>query len=114
MRDAHEDMIAVLAEHPQVRGVIHSFSAGPEIAERYCELGWYLGFGGMATFKNAREIMAAAVACPLDRLVLETDAPFLAPVPQRGKRNEPAFVAYRAAQLPRLAVCLKLILPRRC
>jgi TatD DNase family protein len=94
VRDAHDDMLAVLAEHPRVRGVIHSFSAGPAYAERYCAQGWYLGFGGMATFKNAAEIMAAAVACPLDRLVLETDAPFLAPVPMRGKRNEPAFVAH--------------------
>ena len=78
-----------------MRGVIHSFSAGPEIAAQYLALseGWYLGFGGMATFKNAPEILAAAVDCPIDRLVLETDAPFLAPVPYRGKRNEPAYTA---------------------
>ena len=95
VRDAHEDMIAVLAEHPQVRGVIHSFSAGPDIAERYLQLsdGWFLGFGGMATFKNAPEILAAAAACPIERMVLETDAPFLAPVPYRGKRNQPAYTA---------------------
>ena len=62
-------------------------------------MGWYLGFGGMATFKNAAEIMEAAVACPLDRLVIETDAPFLAPVPMRGKRNEPAYVAHTGAAI---------------
>ena len=65
VRDAHDDMIAVLAEHPKVRGVIHSFSAGPEYAERYCDLGWYLGFGGMATFQECSRNYGSRCGLPV-------------------------------------------------
>jgi TatD DNase family protein len=99
VREAHDDMAAILAAHPGNRGVIHSFTAGPAEAERYLDLGWYLAFNGVLTFPGAPEVREAAAACPPDRLLLETDAPYLAPVPRRGKRCEPAFVAHTAARL---------------
>ena len=99
VREAHQDMAAVLADHPTVGGVIHSFTAGPSQAERYLELGWYLGFNGVLTFKNAPEVRDAARLAPADRIVVETDSPYLAPVPHRGKRCEPAFVADTLAVL---------------
>jgi TatD DNase family protein len=92
IRDAFDDALAVLGEHPRARGVIHSFSAGPELAERCLALGWHLGFNGMATFSNAKDVTAAACACPADRILFETDAPYLAPQPHRGRRCEPAHV----------------------
>jgi TatD DNase family protein len=93
VRDAHADMIAVLAEHPDNRGVIHSFTAGPAEAERYLDLGWYLAFNGVLTFRNADEVRGAARIAPEERLLVETDSPYLAPVPHRGRRCEPAYVA---------------------
>ncbi|MFW5845861.1 MAG: TatD family hydrolase [Planctomycetota bacterium] len=94
VRDAVEDCLAVLREHPTNRGVIHSFTGHPAAAEGFLGLGWHLSFNGIATFKNAPEVAAAAAACPADRLLVETDSPYLAPVPRRGKRCEPAFVAH--------------------
>ena len=105
VREAHDDMAAVLAEHPRSRGVIHSFTAGPTEAERYLELGWMLGFNGVATFKNAPEVRLAARLAPLDLIVVETDSPYLAPVPHRGKRCEPAFVAQTLARLAEARGC---------
>ena len=99
VREAHEDLTAILAAHPGHRGVIHSFTAGPEEAERYLELGWHLGFGGVVTFRNAEEVRAAARLTPVDRLLVETDAPYLAPVPHRGERCEPRHVAATLAVL---------------
>jgi len=96
-RDAHRDMVAVLREHPRSRGVIHSFAFGPDEARDYLDLGWYLSFNGMVTFKRNDALRAAAALVPADRLLVETDSPFLAPVPHRGKRSEPAFVADTAA-----------------
>jgi TatD DNase family protein len=94
VRDAHADMAAVLARHPRVGGVIHSFTGGPDAARRYLDLGWSLAFNGVLTFKNAAEIREAARRAPLDRVLIETDSPFLAPVPVRGGRCEPAYVAH--------------------
>ena len=94
VREAHPDMIAVLTDYPQVRGVIHSFTAGPSEAEAYLKLGWMLAFNGVATFKNAAEVREAAHIVPNDRLLVETDSPYLAPVPLRGKRCQPAFIAH--------------------
>lgn len=93
VREAHDDMAAMLGEHPGNRGVIHSFTAGPAEAERYLTLGWHLGFNGVATFKNAPQVREAARLAPGERLLVETDSPYLAPVPHRGKRCEPAYVA---------------------
>jgi len=93
VREAHDEMAAILAEHPRNRGVIHSFTAGPLEARSYLDLGWHLGFNGVVTFKNAPEVREAARLAPLDRILIETDSPYLAPVPHRGQRCEPAHVA---------------------
>lgn len=94
-RDCHADMAAVLAEHPDLRGVIHSFSGDTTEAAGYLALeGWYLSFNGIVTFKNARTVQAAARTVPADRLLLETDSPYLAPVPRRGQRCEPALIEH--------------------
>jgi TatD DNase family protein len=93
-RDAWDDTVAILAEHGLPGPtVIHCFTGGPTEASRCLELGTSLSFSGIVTFKNAGEVREAAKLCPLDRLLVETDSPFLTPVPLRGKPNEPAYVA---------------------
>ncbi|QDV08355.1 putative deoxyribonuclease YcfH [Planctomycetes bacterium Poly30] len=92
-RDAHDDTIELVREFPGVRGVMHCFVMGEEEMKPYLEAGLYISFSGIVTFPGSRANQAAARACPDDRLLVETDAPFLAPVPHRGKRNEPAFCA---------------------
>lgn len=94
VREAHGDMAAILKAHPRSRGVIHSFTGGPSEAGRYLTIGWHLAFNGVITFKNAAEVREAARIAPLDRIVVETDSPYLAPNPKRGVRCEPAFVAH--------------------
>jgi TatD DNase family protein len=92
-RDADEDMISILKEYaPRMtkKGVIHSFTSTIELAEVAISLGFYLGFNGIITFKNAKNVRDAVEICPLDKLLLETDSPFLTPVPHRGKENSPA------------------------
>ena len=92
-RDAWDDTFAVLdAVGVPERTVIHCFSGGPGEARRALDRGAFLSFSGIVTFKNAGEVREAAALCPIDRLVVETDAPFLAPVPHRGKPNQPAWV----------------------
>jgi TatD DNase family protein len=94
VRDAHDDAITVLRAGPlpEPGGVIHCFSGKVDDARRYLDLGLYLSFSGVLTFKKADEIRAAAAYAPEDRILVETDAPYLAPVPHRGQRNEPAYV----------------------
>ncbi len=94
VRDAHDDMAAILKAHSGNRGVIHSFTGQPEDAERYLAIGWYLAFNGVVTFKNADGVREAARLVPLDRILVETDSPYLAPGPRRGARCEPAFVVH--------------------
>jgi TatD DNase family protein len=99
-RDADPEMTRILEEEMAegaFTGVIHCFSSGPELAEKAIELGLYISLSGIVTFKKAEELRATAKRVPLDRLLVETDSPYLAPVPKRGKRNEPAFVAHTAA-----------------
>lgn len=101
-RAADDDMIAILEEEMgrgAFKAVLHCFSSGAELARRGVALGLYLSFSGILTFKNSEEIRAIAAEAPEDRLLVETDAPFLAPMPHRGKRNEPAFTAHTAAVL---------------
>lgn len=95
VRDAHEEAAAILREEraADVGGVIHCFTGGVDDARRYLNLGHHLSFSGILTFKNAGPIREAAAFAPLDRVLIETDAPFLAPIPYRGQRNEPAYVA---------------------
>jgi TatD DNase family protein len=92
-RDAWGDLFDVLAsEGVPSRAVLHCFTGGPDEARRCLDLGMYVSFSGIVTFKNAGSVRDAAALCPLDRLLVETDSPFLAPVPHRGRTNEPAFV----------------------
>lgn len=93
VRDAHDDMIAILRGRPRSRGVIHSFTGGPREASAYLEAGWSLAYNGVVTFKNADGVREAARMTPIDRVLVETDSPYLAPVPYRGGRCEPAYVA---------------------
>jgi TatD DNase family protein len=104
-RDADDDTAAILREEMQVgafTGLIHCFSAGRGMAETALALGLSISISGIVTFKAADELRAIVRDIPLDRLLVETDAPYLAPVPRRGKRNEPAFVAYTAAKVAEL------------
>ena len=97
VRDAHPDMLACLKNNPKNRGIIHSFTGGPSEAEQYLALdSWMLSFNGICTFKNAQDVAEAAAMTPNDHLLIETDSPYLAPVPLRGKRCEPAYVAHTA------------------
>ena len=99
-RDADDEMASILkeeAERGAFSGVIHCFTAGRALAETALSLGLYISFSGIVTFKNAGDIRDIARTVPIDRLLIETDAPYLAPVPHRGKCNEPAFVADTAA-----------------
>lgn len=99
-REAWDDTFALLEHWPH--GIMHCFSGGPAEAQRALDLGFHLSFGGMVTFPKALEVQAAARMAPLDRMLIETDAPYLAPVPKRGKRNEPAFVTHTARKIAEL------------
>lgn len=104
-RDAEEDTLAILRDEMEqgpYTGVIHCFTASGAFADAALALGLYISISGIVTFKNARDLQATAARLPADRLLIETDAPFLAPVPHRGKTGEPAFVADTAACLANL------------
>jgi TatD DNase family protein len=104
-REAWDDTFAILEQHwtPHgLPGILHCFTGGPAEAERAVKLGFSLAFGGVVTYPKSDTVREAARLAPLDRILLETDAPYLAPVPKRGKRNEPAFVAFTAAELARV------------
>ncbi len=96
-REAHEDGMAVVREFPTVKGVFHCYSGSAEMARQLVDLGWYIGFTGVLTFKNARKAIEVASSIPLERIVLETDCPYMAPEPFRGRRNDPGKL-YRMAQ----------------
>jgi len=96
-RDAEEDTVAILREVPEVTGVLHCFTGSRWLAERGLELSYYISLSGIVTFKNARDLQETAKVVPDDKLLVETDSPFLAPAPNRGKTCEPAFVADTAA-----------------
>lgn len=104
-RDAEEDTATILAEEMgkgAYSGVIHCFTASGDFADKALALGFYISISGIVTFKNAKDLQETAARLPLDRLLVETDAPFLAPVPHRGKAGEPAFVADTAKFLAEL------------
>ena len=96
-REAHQDALEILDDYPGLRGVFHCFSGSKEMALDLVRRGWYVGFTGVLTFKNARRAIEAASAVPLDRILIETDCPYMAPEPFRGKRNDPGYV-YRVAE----------------
>jgi len=114
-REAEKETIEILDEVKDAQaqtGVVHSFTSGLDLAEKAIELGYYLGFNGIITFKNAEAVRDAVRLCPLDRILLETDSPFLTPVPYRGRENAPfylPFVAEKVAEIKGVSVddCLK-------
>ncbi len=103
-RSAAADTLRIMREEgaAEVGGVMHCFTESEEVARHALDLGFYISFSGIVTFKSARELQATAATVPLDRLLIETDSPYLAPVPHRGKSNEPAFVPHVAAKLAEL------------
>lgn len=103
-REAWDDTISLVREHWDFTrgGIMHCFSGGPKEAQQALDLGFYLSFGGIVTFPKALEIQEAARMAPVDRILIETDSPYLAPVPKRGKRNEPAYIVETARKLAAL------------
>jgi len=103
-RDAHEDIVRILAEEnaAEVGGVMHCFSGSPETAKKCLDMNFYISFGGPVTFQNARVPKEVLMQVPLDRLLIETDSPYLAPHPYRGKRNESSYVALVAEKAAEL------------
>ena len=96
-REAHEDGMKVVEEFPDITGVFHCYSGSAEMAKWLIKRGWYIGFTGVLTFKNARKAIEVAQSIPLERIVLETDCPYMSPEPFRGKRNDPGKL-YRMAE----------------
>lgn len=106
-REAHEDGMKIVEEFPDVTGVFHCYSGSLEMAKVLIRRGWYIGFGGVLTFKNARKAVEVATQTPLERIVLETDCPYMSPEPFRGRRNDPGrlhLVAEKLAQLRGVSV----------
>ena len=101
-REAHGDSIDIVREFPEVRGVFHCFSGSAEMARELVRLGWMISFTGVLTYKNARKAVEAAQAVPLDRLMIEPDSPYMAPVPYRGQRNQSGYVAQVCTRLAEL------------
>lgn len=101
-RDAHGDCLDVIKKFPKVKGVFHSFSGSAEMAQELARLGWYISFSGTVTFKNAKKPKEACVVVPSDRLLIETDAPYLAPTPHRGELNRSSYVQLTAEEIAAL------------
>ncbi|CDM67512.1 TatD family hydrolase [Clostridium bornimense] len=93
IRDAHEDALKILEEFEEVRGIIHCFSGSVEIARKCVKIGYMLGIGGVVTFKNARKLVEVVKEIPMENLLLETDCPYMAPVPHRGERNNSMYIS---------------------
>jgi TatD DNase family protein len=102
VRDAHAECISILKEEGMSRGQIHCFTGDTENARAYLDLGFHLSISGVVTYKKSEALQAAVAFAPLDRLLVETDSPYLAPIPYRGKRNEPGFVAETAKKVAEL------------
>lgn len=98
-RDAHEDTLNIMKEFPKVGGVVHCFSGSVEFARECLKLGYYIGFTGVVTFKNAKKLIEVAKEVPRDRMLVETDCPYMAPTPFRGKRNKSDYIKYIAEKL---------------
>ena len=101
-REAHGDSLAIVKEYPALRGVFHCYSGSVEMARELLALGWYLGFDGPVTYKNARKTVEVAEMVPPDRILIETDSPYMSPVPMRGKRNDSRNVCYIAEKLAQI------------
>jgi len=101
-REAAESLFQLLSSFENLQGVMHCWGGNPAETQKFLDLGFYISFSGIVTFKNAKQVQASAAIVPRDRLLIETDCPFLAPVPKRGKRNEPAYVLHVAQKLAQL------------
>ena len=93
-REAHGDCLDIVRQFPGLRGVFHCYSGSVEMAQELLKRGWYLGFDGPITYKNARKALEVLEICPLERILIETDSPYLSPVPMRGKRNDSRNLVY--------------------
>ncbi len=98
-RDAHGDCMEIISKYPRLRGEFHCYSGSAEMAKELIGRGWYLGFTGAITFKNARKALETIEICPMDRILMETDCPYLTPVPFRGKRNDSRYLPYVAEKI---------------
>lgn len=98
-REAHGDCMEIVRQYPGLCGVFHCFSGSTEMAKELLKMGWYIGFDGPVTYKNARKALEVLELCPLDRLLIETDSPYLSPVPMRGKRNDSGNLKYIAEKV---------------
>lgn len=98
-REAHGDSFDIVCDYPELRGVFHCYSGSAEMAQELIKRGWYLGFDGPITYKNARKALEVLEICPLDRILIETDSPYLTPVPNRGKRNDSRQLEFVAAKI---------------
>ena len=98
-REAHADSLTIVKEFPEVKGVFHCYSGSAEMAKELLKLGWMISFTGVVTYKTARKTVEAAEVVPLDRLMIETDAPYMSPVPRRGTRNDSRNLIYIAEKL---------------
>ncbi|MBK1811676.1 TatD family hydrolase [Clostridium sp. YIM B02505] len=98
-REAHGDTLEIMKEFTNVKGIVHCFSGSVEFAKECLKLGYYIGFTGVVTFKNAKKILEVANEVPLDRMLVETDCPYMAPVPFRGKRNQSDYIRYIVEKL---------------
>ena len=101
-RDAHGDTMAIVREFPRVKGVFHCFAGSAEMARELIQTGWMLSFNGAATFKNAKKAPEVIAAAPLSMLMIETDAPYLTPVPHRGERNDSSYVRFVAEKIAQI------------
>ena len=112
-REAIGDAVEIVRRHAGVRGVFHSFSGSAETARELVALGWYISFGGPITYKGAKKVREAASAVPLDRLLIETDCPYLPPVPHRGEINYSAYMLYTLAAMSEAVGCEEETLAKR-
>lgn len=113
-REAHGDTLSLLQRY-KPKGVVHCFSGSREMAREVIKLGMYIGIGGVITFKNARKAIEVVEDIPLDRIVLETDAPYLAPVPFRGKRNDSSMISYTAQKVAEIkGISIERLLNAAC
>ncbi|MGL4771999.1 MAG: TatD family hydrolase [Clostridium sp.] len=101
-RDAHADTLEILKEFPNVKGVVHCFSGSVEFAKQCLELGYYIGITGVVTFKNAKKIKDVVMAVPVEKLLVETDCPYMAPTPNRGKRNKSDYIEYIIEEIAKI------------
>ncbi|MGG7144047.1 TatD family hydrolase [Clostridium nigeriense] len=101
-RDAHRDTLEIMKQFPNVKGIVHCFSGSTEFAIECIKLGYYIGIGGVVTFKNAKKVVEVVKQIPLENILVETDAPYMAPTPNRGKRNKSDYIAYIIEQIAQI------------